>query len=59
MAAVARACIYCLNDRPPSAFNVEHVVPCAFGTFEQNLTLDCVCQDCNSYFGRTIELAYT
>ena len=54
-----RICIYCLKAHPSSAFNTEHVIPRAFGTFEQNLTLDCVCPECNSYFGRTMELAYT
>lgn len=59
MSVVSRTCIYCRSERPSSAFNVEHVIPRAFGTFKQSLTLDCVCQDCNSYFGRTVELAYT
>jgi hypothetical protein len=54
-----RTCIYCSKEHPASTFNVEHVIPRAFGTFQQNLTLDCVCQECNSYFGRTIEFAYT
>ncbi len=52
-------CIYCLLNREPSAFSAEHVIPRAFGIFEQNLTLDCVCSECNGYFGKTIELAYT
>src|SRR5207245_4542321 len=29
----------------------------AFGLFEQNLTLWCVCSDCNAEFGRTIDRA--
>ena len=53
-----RVCIYCRHERAASAFNADHVVPRAFGTFEQNLTLSCVCFECNSYFGKTIELAY-
>jgi len=28
----------------------------ALGTFEQNWTLDCVCDDCNKYFGDNFEL---
>ena len=52
-------CIYCLEDREPSAFNAEHVVHRAFGTFEQNLTLHCVCAECNTYFGNSIDRACT
>jgi hypothetical protein len=53
-----RTCIYCKQDRDVSAFNREHVIPEAFGSFEQNLTLlRCVCFDCNDEFGRTIDLA--
>ena len=54
-----RICIYCLHQHDVSRFNKEHVLSQAFGTFEQNLTLDCVCSECNHYFSRTIELAYT
>ncbi len=48
-------CIYCkAQDRP---FDREHIIPKAFGTFEQNLVLhDCVCAGCNSYFSRELEL---
>jgi hypothetical protein len=53
-----RVRIYCSQERDVSAFNTEHVVHRAFGLFEGNLTLDCVCTECNSYFGRTIDLAY-
>ena len=55
---MAATCIYCLGERESSAFNVDHVIPRAFGMFEQNLTLDCVCTECNDYFGKTIELAF-
>jgi HNH endonuclease len=54
----SKRCIYCLQERDESVFNVDHVVPRACGLFEGNLTLDCVCVDCNSYFGRTIEFTY-
>lgn len=49
-------CIYCLESKPDDAFDHEHVIPRAFGTFEQNLVLQCVCRDCNKYFGATIDL---
>ena len=49
-------CIYCLEEKPLTAFNREHVIPQAFGTFEGNLVLDCVCKDCNDYFSRELEL---
>jgi hypothetical protein len=51
-----RVCIYCLEKKPDEAFNAVHVVPQAFGQFEGNLVLGCVCTECNDYFGRTIDL---
>lgn len=54
---IGRVCIYCLHDKDTSAFNTEHVIPQAFGRFRQNLTLDCVCAECNAEFGKTIDLA--
>jgi hypothetical protein len=53
----SRTCIYCKSQNRP--FNREHVMPQAFGTFEpQSLVLnDCVCSDCNNYFGRTLEFS--
>ena len=53
-----RVCIYCLEKKPDEAFNAEHVIPQAFGKFEDNLVLDCVCQDCNDYFGGTLDLKF-
>jgi hypothetical protein len=47
-------CIYCTSTQPRS--KREHVMPQAVGTFEQNWTLDCVCDDCNKYFGDNFEL---
>lgn len=50
-------CIYCLEDKPNSCFNGrEYVVPQAFGTFEpRNLVLKCVCDSCNTYFGKHLD----
>jgi plasmid stabilization system protein ParE len=50
-------CIYCLEEKPASAFSGrEHVTPKAFGRFDtNNLVLRCVCDDCNNYFGREID----
>lgn len=40
-------CIWCVTDKLESEFNVEHVMPQAFGTFEQNFTLiHTVCAAC-------------
>lgn len=51
-------CIYCQRDLSLSDFSREHVIPRAFGSFEQNLTLvDLVCAACNQYFGETIDFA--
>jgi len=33
-------CIWCLETKPESAFNREHVIPEAFGKFENNLVLN-------------------
>ncbi len=52
-----RRCIYCTQDKPQSEFNVDHVVPQQLGRFHpDNLTLTCVCRQCNQYFGDGIEL---
>lgn len=51
-------CIYCRNTSATS-FPKEHVVPKAFGRFRDNLTLDCVCGPCNSFFDRALELFLT
>jgi HNH endonuclease len=49
-------CIWCLVEKPENSFNVEHVLPQSFGTFEQNFTLvNTVCKDCNDFFSRELE----
>ena len=52
-----KTCVYCRRSNPPSGFNTEHVLPQSLGVFTNNLTLDCVCRDCNDYFGQTTDLA--
>jgi len=53
-----RVCIYCLTEKFLTSFSSrDHVMPRAFGSFNDSPTLDCVCDDCNGQFGRTIELA--
>jgi len=55
-ATAAHCCIWCLEEKPQTEFNVEHVIPQAFGTFEQNFNLDHeVCSSCNGFFGRELE----
>lgn len=50
-------CIFCLELRDGADFNVEHVIPRAFGAFTNNFTLtDCVCRNCNAFFGNVLEL---
>src|SRR5216684_191003 len=57
-------CIYCLLELPEDQFNTEHIVPRQLGSFEKVRNDDpltlllTVCADCNSYFGKTIELAF-
>jgi hypothetical protein len=49
-------CIWCLTEKREEAFNVEHVLPQSFGTFEDNFTLvHVVCNDCNDFFSRDLE----
>jgi hypothetical protein len=48
-------CIYCFSTTPRT--KREHVISQAMGTFEHSWTLDCVCDDCNHYFSRELELA--
>src|SRR5215208_2756526 len=58
MAAPARThrCIYCKVEKHAQEFNIEHVIPRAFGMFEQNFTLkNTVCEACNTYFSRELE----
>jgi hypothetical protein len=37
-------------------FNRDHVIPEAFGKFENNFVLTCVCKSCNKFFGDEPEL---
>lgn len=49
-------CIYCLLDKPKSAFNREHVLQESFGKYQGALTLiEQVCKNCNSSFGNEID----
>jgi hypothetical protein len=47
-------CIYCFSTKQPTG--VEHVVSKAIGVFEQNWTIDSVCDNCNAYFSKTHDL---
>lgn len=56
MNAPRRKCIYCLTEDATRFEGVEHVIPQSFGTFgDQTPTIKCVCDDCNSYFGRKLD----
>lgn len=49
-------CIYCSNSDPNKFAGREHVLPQAFGKFgSKTPTLDCVCDECNSYFSRELD----
>ena len=54
-------CIYCLTTKSDSEFNIEHVFPRAFGTYEPNTptlargTHPPVCKMCNSFFNENFE----
>jgi hypothetical protein len=52
-------CIYCRARTSASKFTrPEHVVPKAFGKFQKNLTVFCVCEECNQWFGNNIEVSF-
>ena len=49
-------CIYCLKTDSSRFRGVEHVIPQGFGYFGSGTpTLDCVCDDCNAYYGRDLD----
>ncbi len=51
-----KTCIYCPQTDRSRFRGVEHVIPQAFGRFgSETPTLDCVCDDCNAYFGRELD----
>ena len=47
-------CIYCRCELP-TVVPKEHVIPQNFGKFKPDLTLTCVCKECNHYFGSKLE----
>src|ERR1700674_3694666 len=53
-------CIYCPQTDTDRFRGVEHVIPQGFGRFgSETPTLDCVCDDCNAYFGRELDQLLT
>lgn len=54
-----KVCIYCRSTDQALFKGVEHLIPQSFGTFGTDTpTLDCVCDTCNNFFGRTIDQAF-
>ena len=51
------SCIYC-RRASKERFPSEHVIPKSFGVFRNNLTLRCVCGDCNQYFANHLEVVF-
>lgn len=52
-------CIYCRKTGAEHFTNVEHVIPQSFGTFgAETPTLDCVCDECNAYFGKELDQVF-
>jgi hypothetical protein len=52
--AAMPTCVYC-GFSGLAEFPREHVIPRSFGSFQNNLTLGCVCGECNRYFGKHLE----
>jgi hypothetical protein len=46
--------IYC-RCALPTVVPREHIIPQHLGVFKPDLTLRCVCTDCNGYFGSKLE----
>jgi hypothetical protein len=52
----AATCLYCEEAKATDQFNREHVLPKAFGRYEDNFVLHrLVCIDCNSFFDRNLD----
>lgn len=51
-------CIYCKKEKALDEFDTEHVIQQSLGKFENNLTLHCVCKECNQFFGDSIDLIF-
>ena len=49
-----KSCIYCRCDVPADVPR-EHIIPQSFGVFKPDMTLNCVCKECNHYFGSKLE----
>jgi hypothetical protein len=56
---IIKTCIYCKKTKLSTQFNIEHVMPRAFGHYKDNLTLHCVCKECNQYFGDNLEIIFS
>lgn len=50
-------CIFCGSSAPPRRKR-EHVIPRLLGQFQDNWTLDCVCDECNQFFGERLEVHF-
>jgi len=54
--AISMLCIYCDEHDRAKFSGCEHVIPQAFGRFgSQTPVLKCVCDTCNSYFGKELD----
>jgi hypothetical protein len=52
-----KQCIYCKKEGLEHFKGVEHVIPKSFGKFgAQTPTLKCVCDECNAYFSKELDL---
>jgi hypothetical protein len=59
MSQKSKRCIYCPNEDASLFRGVEHVIPKSFGTFyDSTPTLDCVCDECNRYFDRELDVVF-
>lgn len=55
---ILHRCIFCLEEKPATEFNREHVVPRMMGTYDGSSPVLIhyeVCQGCNSFFSERLE----
>lgn len=53
--SVPKRCIWCLEEKDESSFDISHVVPECVGNESQILPKGIVCKKCNNYFGTKVE----
>lgn len=52
-----KKCLWCLKEEAKTTFNIKaHTIPKSLGGQNYNKN---VCDDCNSYYGNSLEVGYS